>query len=363
MAALARAAPCPRLFLRSTTSSPKTASPQPTTASSPQRRRSRAVDGTQTMRCYLSCYAVSANCLRAVTSPASHQQQQQQRRSFRCTASTRHDLARRNHYERLQVSPSATPGEIKKLSKAHHPDANRDDPNAAQTFSLLSESYTLLSDPSRRAVYDRDVMARLRPPSSSGAPQHGSYHSASYHSAGGRPASGLSKRRGTFRGPPPSFYRNGAWGGGEHAEKRRRAYEHAAASSSSSSSAHYTSSEGRGRGSNDYGDNYRYDDAAAAAAAAADAFTAQQAPGGRFHRHEDDVPPHFDKESHRRTHEKEDQRRWARRRRALDEEGVEFEPQASLGAHFAIMLGILGATVLVPVWYWNTMRGKKKREY
>ena len=30
--------------------------------------------------------------------------------------------------------------------------------------------------------------------------------------AGGRPASGLSRRRTSFRGPPPSFYRNGGWG-------------------------------------------------------------------------------------------------------------------------------------------------------
>ncbi|KAJ6783175.1 hypothetical protein PWT90_03746 [Aphanocladium album] len=233
-----------------------------------------------------------------------------------------------------------------RLSKAHHPDANRNDPNAAHTFSLLSESYTLLTDPSRRAVYDRDVMQRILQTSgtTNGAPQHGSYHSSAY-SAGGRPASGLSKRRGTFRGPPPSFYRNGGWGA--QSEKRRRAYEEAASSassSSSSSSTHYTNYEGGAGG---------------------DTFKAQQDPGGRFTKAEEDVPPHFDKEAHRRTHEKEDQRRWARerRKRALDDDDVEFEPQASLGAHFAIVLGILGATVLVPVWYLNTMSGKKKKEY
>ncbi|KAJ4155635.1 hypothetical protein LMH87_000871 [Akanthomyces muscarius] len=333
MAALARAAPCPRLFLRSTASSSSPKAPQ---SASPPPRHARAV-GVRTMR----CHAASATGLRinpASPSPVP-QHQHQQRRSFRCTAGMRQDLAKRNHYERLQVSPAATPGDIKKsfykLSKAHHPDANRNDPNAAHTFSLLSESYTLLSDPSRRATYDRDVIARLQP-SSSATPSHGSYHSAAYPSAGGRPASGLSKRRGTFRGPPPSFYRNGGWGA--QTDRRRRAEDQASASSSSS--AHYTNYEGSSSGG--------------------DAFTAQQAPGGRFHRAEDDVPPHFDKEAHRRTHEKEDERRWARRRRALDEEDVEFEPQASLGAHFAIVLGILGATVLVPVWYLNTVSGKKK---
>lgn len=49
-----------------------------------------------------------------------------------------------------------------------------------------------------------------------------SSHSAHHHKggaggggsyAGSRPASGLSKRRGTFRGPPPSFYEQGGYGG------------------------------------------------------------------------------------------------------------------------------------------------------
>ncbi|KAM3529818.1 hypothetical protein NHJ13051_001627 [Beauveria bassiana] len=330
MAALARAAPCPRLFLRSTTTSSSTsaASPQPTP--SPPRPSRRIV------RCSSAASYYSSSLWLAPPSC----QQQQQRRSFGCTRSVRRDLTKKNHYERLQVPQSATRSDIKKsfykLSKTHHPDANRNDPNAAHTFSLLSESYTLLSDPSRRSLYDRDVMARLQTPSSTHSPHHGSYHSAAHHSAGGRPASGLSKRRGSFRGPPPSFYRNGGWGA--HADRRRRAHDDTAGSasnssaSSSSSSSHYTH------------------------------YTNYESPGpGRLD--EEGVPLHFDKEAHRRTHEKEDRRRWARRRRALDEEGVEFEPQTSLGAHFAIVLGILGATVLVPVWYWNTMSGKRRKEF
>ncbi|KAM3507463.1 hypothetical protein MY11210_007130 [Beauveria gryllotalpidicola] len=325
MAALARAAPCPRLFLRSTTtSSSKSASPQ--AASSPLHPSRRIV------RCSAAAYY--STCLWLTPPSCQQQQQQQQRRSFGCTRSMRRDLAKRNHYERLQVPQSATPSDIKKsfykLSKTHHPDANRNDPNAAHTFSLLSESYTLLSDPSRRSLYDRDVMARLHPPSSTHSPPHGSYHSAAHHShhhpAGGRPASGLSKRRGSFRGPPPSFYRNGGWGA--HADNQRRAHDDTAASASTSSSSHYTNYESPGPGHFDEG-----------------------------------VPLHFDKEAHRRTHEKEDRRRRARRRRALDEEGVEFEPQTSLGAHFAIVLGILGATVLVPVWYWNTVSGKRRKGF
>ena len=87
-------------------------------------------------------------------------------------------------------------------------------------------------------------------------------------------------------------------------------------------------------------------------------------PGSDPFGHHEEVP-HFDKQGHKKTHETEDQRRWQRQKRAVDEDGVEFEPQTSLGAHFAIVLGILGATVLVPVMYLNNLSGKKKksREY
>ena len=49
---------------------------------------------------------------------------------------------------------------------------------------------------------------------------HSSY-SANLHNkgsyVGSRPASGLSKRRGVFRGPPPSFYAHGGYGDGTNA--------------------------------------------------------------------------------------------------------------------------------------------------
>lgn len=111
MAALARAAPCPRLFLR--TSSSKTPSP---TTTSPPPRRNRAFDA-QMMRCYMSCYAASTVCLRTKpAATAAPPPQQQQRRSFRATGSVRSELAKKNHYARLQVSPTATPTEIKKCA-------------------------------------------------------------------------------------------------------------------------------------------------------------------------------------------------------------------------------------------------------
>ena len=80
---------------------------------------------------------------------------------------------------------------------------NPNDPTASERFSQVSASYSVLADPEKRKRYDRDVF-RIRH-ASSGPRAAG--HTGSY--AGSRPPSGLSKRRGTFRGPPPSFYAHG----------------------------------------------------------------------------------------------------------------------------------------------------------
>lgn len=121
------------------------------------------------------------------------------------TNSIRHAPAQ-NHYEVLGVSPDCTKAELKKhfytLSKENHPDLHPNDPKSGDRFSQISESYSVLSDPEKRRKYDRDHV-RTHSHGRTGGPGHrGSY-------AGSRPASGLSKRRGTFRGPPPSFYKHG----------------------------------------------------------------------------------------------------------------------------------------------------------
>lgn len=63
-----------------------------------------------------------------------------------------------------------------------------------------------------------------------------SSHGANLHNkgsyVGSRPASGLSKRRGTFRGPPPSFYAHGGYGA-----KSSSRPGHASASASASATA------------------------------------------------------------------------------------------------------------------------------
>lgn len=69
----------------------------------------------------------------------------------------------------------------------------------------------------------------------------------------------------------------------------------------------------------------------------------------------EDVPPHFDKEGHERTHRREDARREGRRR-AVGDDDVEFEPQMSLAGHFFVVAGILGATFAAPLLYLRVRR-------
>ncbi|CAG8430132.1 unnamed protein product [Penicillium salamii] len=136
----------------------------------------------------------------------------------RTFTSTRPTLAReQNFYEILDLPTSASAAEIKKqfyaLSMRHHPDRNRTDPNAGQRFARISAAYNVLGNASKRAVYDRDH--GFHQVHASAAPGHSHAHPMGSHSsyAGSRPASGLSKRRSAFHGPPPSFYEQGGYGG------------------------------------------------------------------------------------------------------------------------------------------------------
>src|SRR5438445_722216 len=62
-------------------------------------------------------------------------------------------------YEVLGVKPSATADEIRKayrkLAKQFHPDLNPGKPAAEARFKAVASAYDLLSDPEKRARYDR----------------------------------------------------------------------------------------------------------------------------------------------------------------------------------------------------------------
>jgi molecular chaperone DnaJ len=68
-------------------------------------------------------------------------------------------VAKRDYYVILEVSRTASADEIKQAYRAqamrYHPDRNPDDPHAEDLFKEASEAYAVLSDPGRRAQYDR----------------------------------------------------------------------------------------------------------------------------------------------------------------------------------------------------------------
>jgi molecular chaperone DnaJ len=89
--------------------------------------------------------------------------------------------ATRDYYEVLGVSRDADDATIKKafrrLARELHPDVNSHDPAAEEKFKEAAEAYEVLSDPDRRATYDRYGHEGLR--SGGWAPNYEAFGSVS----------------------------------------------------------------------------------------------------------------------------------------------------------------------------------------
>jgi molecular chaperone DnaJ len=104
-------------------------------------------------------------------------------------------------YALLEVDRSASPDEIKKsyrrLARQFHPDANPGDADAERRFKEIAQAYEILSDPERRATYDRFGSADPRDVGFGGAEGFADIFDAFF---GGSSPFGTSGRRPT--GPP-----------------------------------------------------------------------------------------------------------------------------------------------------------------
>ncbi len=85
--------------------------------------------------------------------------------------------AKRDYYEVLGAERGTDEKELKKayrrIAMKFHPDRNLDDPQAEDKFKEASEAYEVLSDPEKRAAYDRFGHAGVGPSGMGGAGAQG----------------------------------------------------------------------------------------------------------------------------------------------------------------------------------------------
>ncbi|MEZ5320658.1 MAG: molecular chaperone DnaJ [Microthrixaceae bacterium] len=113
-----------------------------------------------------------------------------------------------DYYELLGVSRTATADEIKRsyrrLARAHHPDQNPDDVEAEDRFKEVARAYEVLSDPDRRARYDRfgsDEAINIGDPFGGGGMGGIGDLFDAFFGGSGSPFGGGARRSGPARGP------------------------------------------------------------------------------------------------------------------------------------------------------------------
>ncbi|KAK8021268.1 hypothetical protein PG990_006406 [Apiospora arundinis] len=251
-----------------------------------------------------------------------------------------------NHYEALKLPTNASPADIKRsfyaLSKTNHPDHNRSDPAASKRFMRISEAYTTLSSPEKRTRYDRDVLNLHHPHESHPGRRGGSYSSTTSNPAGGRPASGLSKRRSTFRGPPPASTATGAGAPTARSGPRPTTVLQGAPK----------------QGSNNQGVMEQHEKERQMILRTAGGMGPGQDP---FKGSQDDVP-HFDREGHERTGRRTDEARTTRRRMRADGAHDAIETEKGPMGMFFVIGGILLTSFLVPLGVYRVFWGPRPRE-
>ncbi|MCJ1410894.1 hypothetical protein MMC19_004981 [Ptychographa xylographoides] len=245
------------------------------------------------------------------------------------------------------------PRQFYHLSKLHHPDHNPNDPTSSTRFVRISEAYAILGSPTKRDRYDRDHTRHSSSSSNNNSPR--GTHSSASTPFGSRPASGLSKRRTTFHGPPPSFYRSGGWG--SQGAKR-------------SESQNNPSSPGAGARTGTQNSGYAFrggEESSSTSGASSTAGTAGSGQGGGFSPGQ--APPgyaawsevpHFNREGHLWTQEQQ----LLRRKKRAEWESGEYDRGVGGGmfVNFLLVTGVVGFACLMPGLYERNMAAKRRVE-
>src|SRR5215813_15105851 len=121
----------------------------------------------------------------------------------------------RDPYDVLGVQKSASADDVKrayrKLAKKLHPDANKNDPKAAQRFAELNSAYEILGEDDKRKAFDRGEIDAEGKPRFRGFEGFGAGH------PGGAAGAGREGVFETFSFGPEGFRRSsgrGGFGGG-----------------------------------------------------------------------------------------------------------------------------------------------------